>query len=377
MHVIHFCPSQSFSGLEQYALNLAVWQKKHSEKKVSFVVAPDSRLERECKAQGIDAISFSGALALSQKLWALLKHFPDEKFIFHLHTTHELYNAFLPMLMSMLSLGLKRPKVIMQFHLWITHKKKDPFHFVLYQFVDEIWCSSERASQSLAALLPVSSEKLRIIRYGRPVDEMEKRFLSRTEARDKLGIPHDVVAFMNLANLHPLKGQKELIEAFKEIASESKDLHLYLIGGARPNDSEATHYEGELKKMIELDIGLHERVHLKPALENASLYFKAFDVFVLPSYLECFSLAMLDAQLAGLPMVGTNAGGTPDVVIEGKTGWLAEPENVVSLEHALERSLFQRDQWKKMGEVASLRVRQEFNQADVFKGIDELYEGLF
>ena len=127
MHVVHFCPSSSFSGLEQYAFDLALDQSRRGLK-VTFVVAAGSRLERECTDNKINSISVSNVNKKGQPrlfgIWKLNEAIDAEiknsaQVIFHLHTTHEIYNALLPKFSN------KRVKVIMQFHLWIDRDKRD------------------------------------------------------------------------------------------------------------------------------------------------------------------------------------------------------------------------------------------------------------
>jgi hypothetical protein len=63
--ILHFCPSKSFSGLEQYALELA-WDQKKKGRKVAFVVHPDSELRRECEK--LRAFSFIWSRAFQKNI---------------------------------------------------------------------------------------------------------------------------------------------------------------------------------------------------------------------------------------------------------------------------------------------------------------------
>lgn len=369
MQIIHFCPSFSFSGLEHYALDLAKWQHKNTAAQIYFVAAPGSRLEEECRAAGINVLIYTDPLKLLMSILAL----PQSPMIFHLHATGELYHAFLPAMVTRLK--KKAPlKTVLQFHLWISHRKKDLFHKALYSFIDEVWCSSDSARRSLENLLPVAPQKIRVIRYGRDIEKLSSSLLPREMARTELNIPQNADAFVVLASFHPGKGQKEALDAVEPLLAQNPNLNLYYIGNARPKDEEAQKYEKEIQKRVQKSELLKQRIHFFGAIENAARFLKAFDVFVLPSYLECFSLAMLDAQLAGLPLIGTAAGGTPDVVIDGKTGWLAEPENVFSLRRAMERSLNERAHWNSFGMTAAARVPEEFSREKIFKTILSDYD---
>ncbi|MBK9294669.1 MAG: glycosyltransferase [Oligoflexia bacterium] len=93
----------------------------------------------------------------------------------------------------------------------------------------------------------------------------------------------------------------------------------------------------------------------------------------MPSYEECFSLALLDAQLAALPVVGTNSGGTPELVRPGETGWLCEPKSLESLKEAIKSALREKDKWPAMGEKAKERVKKEYDQQEIFNNILKEY----
>jgi glycosyltransferase involved in cell wall biosynthesis len=117
-----------------------------------------------------------------------------------------------------------------------------------------------------------------------------------------------------------------------------------------------------------------ERVRFLGHIPDSHRYLRAFDIYCLPSYQETFSLALLDAQLAGLPVVGSRSGGTPELVIEGETGWLFLPRDAKSLESASLKATGAIDRWEAMGDSASQRVEKEFGQEVIFQKILELYE---
>src|SRR5438876_717262 len=144
MEILHFCPSRSFSGLEQYALQIAVNQKENG-RQVAFVVSPSSKLEGECRKANIPTIPFNPfnplwAFQFWPLLHKLLNHQKNLK-VLHLHSTQEIFHVSLPVLLRNYFNRLTRPKVVLQSHIWISHKKKDVFHRLLYSIVDEVWCS--------------------------------------------------------------------------------------------------------------------------------------------------------------------------------------------------------------------------------------------
>lgn len=364
MRILHFCPSQSYSGLEQYAFELACHQK-NQKCDVTFAVFPGSDLEQHCKRVGLKTWGFDSTRPLEvMNFNALHPNFFKDFDVIHLHSTQEVQRFFY---FRWLQRTQKKPKIILQIHLWINHHKKNPYHHMTYGVLDEVWCSSTPAKKALVHYLPVKPEKIKIINYGRDIQKIEKSFYTKAIAQEKLGIPKNATVIGTVSRIEKSKGIKELVEAFAEISHSHKDLHLVIIGGSSPNNDAAEKY------FLNLRSTKPERVYFMGVMLESYKYLKVFDLYVLPSYEECFSLSLLDAQLAELPVVGTNSGGTPEIVCKEKTGWLVEPRSTKSLKEGLKLALLQKEQWESFGKSAGARVRAEFNQDEIFKKILEEY----
>jgi glycosyltransferase involved in cell wall biosynthesis len=144
------------------------------------------------------------------------------------------------------------------------------------------------------------------------------------------------------------KGGPELLEAFKFVLKAHPDARLTIVGCSP-----------------EVDVPNCEVVGLIPAKEVSRYYEKA-TVFCLPSNLEPSAVALIEASAYGLPVVSTDIGGTPDRVLNGKTGYLVKPGEVEHLAQILidlighpekcrtlgaagYRHVMERYTWKKVG----------------------------
>src|SRR5579864_4184188 len=149
------------------------------------------------------------------------------------------------------------------------------------------------------------------------------------------------------------KGADLLIHAVSELTREFPDLHLLLVG------------EGDdLPRLEKLALAANARdnVHFISGLSRDELAacYAACDIFALPSTGEGFGLVFLEAMAFGKPVIGTAFGGIPDVVENGVTGILVEPENPSSLSAAL-RSLVSNDVLRlKMGRQGAETVRTRY-----------------
>jgi glycosyltransferase involved in cell wall biosynthesis len=294
----------------------------------------------------------------------------------HLHMTDEVAHVSIPIFWRRLrKLWDRHPKVIFQAHIWISRKKKDVYHRTLYSNIDEVWCSSHQAKDALTEAMPSNVQTLKIFNYGRNINKMESQWLSRDEARKSLGLKEGRKTLGTVSRIEKAKGIRELVEASVPLLDQDPNLEVVVVGGPSANNGEATDYFEELKRDVaRLPEAIRSRIIFCGVVPESHRILKAFDVYVLPSYLECFSLSLLDAQLAGLPTVGSQSGGTPEIVKPGQTGWLFEPENVGSLRKSLTEALSRPEVWNQYGKSAHDRVKKEFDQNKIFEEMTRAYE---
>jgi len=160
--------------------------------------------------------------------------------------------------------------------------------------------------------------------------------LSKDEARKALcsglQIPTTDVLVGMVARLAPSKGQLELAHAMVPLLSQpDATCRLILVGSeAYPELG----YAERLIKSVE-GLGIAGRVHWLGARSDVPELLRAFDVFAHPSFDEACGLSVIEALLAGLPVVVWRDGGPVELVVDGETGILVETGNIVALTSAL------------------------------------------
>lgn len=103
---------------------------------------------------------------------------------------------------------------------------------------------------------------------------------------------------------------------------------------------------------------------------------QTLDLFVLPSLAEGTSNTILEAMACGLPVVATRVGGTPELVDEGKTGFLVPPADPASLAHAIGRYLNDEALLKAHGEAGRRRVLAQFSKEKMVSGYLAVYDSV-
>lgn len=189
----------------------------------------------------------------------------------------------------------------------------------------------------------------------------------QAEMRRDLGLPAEARVIGLVGRLdHWGKGHKELFEAMARLKVQYP-LHALIVGGGRR--------ETEVRELAK-GLGLADVVHFLGSRQDVPDLLHAMDIFVLPSYSEGLSLALLEAMAAGLPVIASRVGGNPEVVTDGVTGLLIPPKDADALAQALERLLADPVKAQAMGEKARRRVEADYSLERLGRGINVIYEEL-
>jgi len=100
------------------------------------------------------------------------------------------------------------------------------------------------------------------------------------------------------------------------------------------------------------------------------------DVFVLPTRADNLPVAILEAMAVGLPVVATRVGGVPELVLDGETGYLVDPDDPRGLAHVLDAVIADPTRHRRLGEAGAARVSAHFEAGAVAARMVRLYEEL-
>ena len=180
----------------------------------------------------------------------------------------------------------------------------------------------------------------------------------RDAVRQELGIPGSArVVAMNGCLLH-WKGQHVFLEAVLRLLGDHDDLHAVVIGDV-PASARAA-YRDELVQMIR-EGGAAQRVHLLGHRDDVPRLLAAIDVCVHASIVaEPFGMVIVEAMAARRPVIATRAGGPPEFVRDGETGFLVTPGSVDELEARLRALLADPALRRRVGEAARADVARRF-----------------
>lgn len=153
--------------------------------------------------------------------------------------------------------------------------------------------------------------------------------------RAELGVPADAPCIGIAGNIQEWKGQRVLIEALGRLTARA-DVHCVIAGGTHRAGEP---YADELRARIAA-LGLGSRVHLAGFRADIPDVMRAWDVVVHASVRpEPFGRVILEGMLLGKPVIATNAGGVPELLEHGRTGYLVPPGDVAALATTLDEVL--------------------------------------
>ena len=122
------------------------------------------------------------------------------------------------------------------------------------------------------------------------------------------------------------------------------------------------------------ELSIEHRVHLAGYVDDLAAAYKAMDVCVLPSILEeGLPTSLLEAQLAGLPIVASDIGGTRETIAVGRTGVLVQPNDPESLAHAIVQLSSDPERLAAMAAAARPWVQQSFPLDRMIGQIRQIY----
>jgi glycosyltransferase involved in cell wall biosynthesis len=186
----------------------------------------------------------------------------------------------------------------------------------------------------------------------------------RLAARAALGVPPQVSLIGTVARLEPAKNLQMLLQAAKMVLERFPDARFVLVG----KGSERASLEA-----LAATLGIREQVWFTGEVAHIDRVLPTFDLFVLCSRFEGMPNALLEAGAWGLPLISTPVGGTAEIVLEGKTGFLTPLDDVPALAERICTLLEHRDLSAQFGRAARDHVITHFSTNMMVKRYEAVY----
>jgi glycosyltransferase involved in cell wall biosynthesis len=197
------------------------------------------------------------------------------------------------------------------------------------------------------------------------------RHVDRRAAKEAIGATSGLPLVVMAANLAPLKGQTTAIRALGKLKAQNVAVDLWLAG----EDREKRGYERELEELARRE-RVADRVRFLGFRSDIERLYAAADIVLLPSASEGLPLTLLEAQAAGVPVLAAPVGGIPEIVEDGKTGWLIAADDADGYANRIKTLLENPDLRRAVADRAYERVRANHNLKEYCNRMIELYDRL-
>jgi len=251
---------------------------------------------------------------------------------------------------------------------------KRPFFLALDRITARLACArliavSEFVRQSTHTHMRFPLERIDVIHNPVDVDE-----LGRTPRRERgallaeAGLPTDAVVILSVARLTPQKGLQFAIDALPRILESHERAHLVSIGAL-----EHRLWVEALEERCQ-DWGVRERVHFLGSRCDVAQWMRACDVFVFPSQMEGFGLALIEAMALGCVCVAADSGPIGEIMEDGIEGVLVKAGDVDSLAEGVLRALDDGAQRTRLAEAAVQSVSRRFDPRIGAERLQAIYQ---
>jgi len=167
------------------------------------------------------------------------------------------------------------------------------------------------------------------------------------------------------ARLVAYKGQRYLIEALGKLKRERDDFVCQFAGDGPARE--------ELARLAE-ELGLKRHVQFLGNRSDIMRLYKQADLFVLPTLVENHSLAIMEAQFAGLPVIATRAGGNSELIVPDHTGVLVDPADADQLFEALRSLMNDGERRRRLAATGQAWARKYWHPRNMLERTLRVYE---
>jgi L-malate glycosyltransferase len=174
----------------------------------------------------------------------------------------------------------------------------------------------------------------------------------------------DTRVLMHISNFRPVKRVRDVVRIFARVHREIPSVLIMVGDGPDRVDAEAEARE----------LGVQDKVFFLGKIDAVAPLLAGADLFLLPSASESFGLSALEALASGVPVIGSDSAGLPEVVRQGETGFLCPTGDVEAMAGAAMSILRDADRWHAMSTLAAADARERFSLDAIVGEYEAFYE---
>ena len=355
----YLCSSESWGGLEMNQLRNALWMKERGHE-VVVICLLNTPIEKSAREQGLEVLiiekyrkyyDFKRAKELSQRL-------VREK-ITHL-IVRSTYDISITSNVKRILKSNIHTSYFMEMQLGV--KKTNLLHTLRYRSID-VWSCPLPWLKVQVENWTRFKNKLVVIPSG--IDLSQFSGLNSKEIdRKSLKMDENALIFGLIGRFDPQKGQLLLLQAMQKC--NNNEFHVCFLG--EPTKNEGDEYFNEMQQFIQVH-QLEDRVYIRPFQKNTASFYNAIDWLVMATKAETFGMVTVESLACGTPVLGSNAGGTPEILKHGQGGVLFKSMDVDDLASKLDEISNQQHEFSP-GEL--IKMAQEYDHHSVCELVEQV-----
>ena len=369
MRILHYINSTGYGGRERYPITIASQQETRGHE-VMIAARPSSAMAEllEHESLQFEAVPVHSRIDLAghKRLSKVIADFGPE--IIHLHISADITAA-----VSACAMAGKSPALVLHQHIGVSSSKKGLLHRFLYSKLKKVIAISQFVKADILRHCPVENSRVEVIWNSLPADQFvpawELNPERRADIRRELGCTNpDCKLAAVIGRLDPRKGQEIFLRAAGVLAGQGiNNFRFAVIGHPEP---------GEMEKIETLanNLGVREFFHLEDARGDIPEVMASLDMLVVPSYEEAFGLVAAEGMLAGVTVIGADAGALPEIISHGENGFLVPSRAPEKLATQMAEIAGNNQLRERTGRIARDWAAQNLSMDLMLDKLDELYE---
>ena len=249
----------------------------------------------------------------------------------------------------------------------ITRNKRDLYHRFIYKNISKVLVITKQLKNDCEKYLPVPADDIIHLKYGIEIPKIpdqnkKKSIFKKYNLQDKeftIGV---------FSRIEEQKGQHLVLEALNKINKDN--IRLLIVGHCMDKT-----YLGNLSKTIKT-CNLDKRVSFIPFIESPMELMSFLDLVILPTYEETFGLVVAESMLMGTPVIGSNAGGVPEIIEDNFNGLLFESKSSASLKDKIVNMYDSEELRKKVSYNAKVFAMRNYDFQMHFSNLDRIMDKL-
>lgn len=307
-----YCSSDSWGGLEMNISRLANWMNETGYPTVLLCVE-NTKMDAFAKEHHIETIyilknkkyfDFKNAKRVAKLI--------DENNIDVLWIRH---TRDIDVIGFVKKFAKRKLKLVYHQAMELGVSKKGYFHTRRFKQLDAWVTLLPYLKKQVLEKTKVDVSKIEMMPLAMELNKFIDCKVSKQEAKSFFGFSENDKVIGIIGRLGPKKRQDFVMKALPLL--QNTDVKLLIVGESTHNEGNT--YEASLYQLVK-DLNIENRVVFKPFMKNVEVFFKAIDVFIMPSLAETFGMVTIEAMVSNVPIIGTDSAGTTEI-LEKKYLW--------------------------------------------------------